>query len=62
MAKEQKSLCASHITKLLKVTNQLSLKQKINYTQLILNEKNNNIIKEAQNLIDAAIKKLDTIK
>lgn len=45
----KQSLCKSHITALEKVRNQLSYKQTMSYTQLILGKMNSNRVDKAKN-------------
>jgi hypothetical protein len=56
-----KNLCKSHVTALIKVRNQLAYRQTMNYTTLLLGEKNIETIDEAKNLINQAISKLLSI-
>jgi hypothetical protein len=58
----KKSLCSSHITALEKVRNQLSYKQTMNYTQLILSKTNSAKMDKAKKLVSDAIKILSEVK
>ena len=55
------TLCKSHITLLKKVARQLAYKQKMNYTQLIVGEKNRDKMEDAEKLIYKAINLLETV-
>jgi predicted secreted protein len=50
-----KTLCSSHIQTLNKVATQLHNKQKMDYTQMILGNKNINRIEKAEQLIYKAM-------
>lgn len=50
-----KTLCESHVKALIKVTIQLHLKEKMDWTQLILGEENTIRIEEAEHLLNKAI-------
>lgn len=55
-------LCKSHISHLQKVVNQLSYRQTMSFTTLILSEENNSKLIDAKDLICEAIRKLDQIQ
>lgn len=55
-------LCKSHITQLGKVSSQLSMRQTMFYTQLILGEKNSRRIRRAKELIEKAIQLLEKVE
>lgn len=58
----KQSLCKSHITALEKVRNQLSYKQTMSYTQLILGKMNSNRVDKAKKLVQEAINILRDVK
>ena len=55
-------LCKSHITQLGKVSSQLSMRQTMFYTQLILGEKNRRRIRRGKELIEKAIQLLEKVE
>lgn len=55
------TICKSHVTALRTVATRLAMKQKMNYTQLILGQENTAKIEEAEQLIYKAMNILKTI-
>lgn len=58
----EKQLCKSHITQLNKIAAQLTMRQKMNYTQLILSPKNQDKVDEAKQKIYEAVSILKEVK